>query len=190
MIRLKQTAVSALAITTILAGTALAQVGGGVSGSVGGGVGVGASGEAGVGAAGGGIGAGASGGAAASGSGNAGGMGASGAAGAEARGNADVSTETNFGRAISAIRTSDNDIDALASASSISVVDIESEVQGENAVALDNAVADNEDSIAALQATIEADAELSAALAAQDVDVSSVIAVETNADGSVSVFSR
>jgi hypothetical protein len=135
MIRLKTTAVSALAITTILAGIAIAQVGGGV--------GVGVSGEAGVGAAGGGIGAGASGGAAASGSDNAGGMGASGAAGAEARGNADVSTGTNFGRAISAIRTANNDIDALASASSISVVDIEAEVQGENAVALDNAVADN-----------------------------------------------
>lgn len=189
MIRLKKTAASALAITTILAGTALAQVGGGVSGSVGG-VGVGASGEAGVGATGGGIGAGASGGAAASGSGNVGGMGAGGAAGAQARGNAEVSTETNFGRAISAIRTSDNDIDALASASSITVVDIEAEVQGENAVALDNAVADNEDGIAALQAAIESDAELSAALAAQDVDISSVIAVETNADGSVSVFSR
>ncbi|MCO6387079.1 hypothetical protein [Aliihoeflea sp. 40Bstr573] len=101
-----------------------------------------------------------------------------------------MSTETNFGRAISAIRTSEYDIDAVASASSVTVVDVEAEVQGENAVALDNAVADNEDDIAALQAAIEADAELSAALAAQDVDVSSVVAVETNADGSVTVFSR
>jgi len=78
----------------------------------------------------------------------------------------------------------------LANASSVTVVDVEGEVQGKNAAALDNAVADNEEDIAALQAAIEADAELSAALDAQNVDVSSVVALETNADGSVTVFSR
>lgn len=185
-----KTTLSAIFATTLFAGTALAQV------SVGGGAGVDAG--AGAGGAGVGVGAGASGsaGAGAQGmGGNAGGgMGAGSGAGAgtelDTGATGSVNASNDFGQAIASIRTASTDIEALTSVETVEVVDASAAAQGESGVALDNAIADNEDAIADLRSSIEANAELMAALEAEGVDVSSVVAAETTADGTVTVFTQ
>jgi hypothetical protein len=206
MKRILSMTAAALLSGSLFASPVLAQgISGGVSGSVGGSVGVGVGGESGN-ANSGGISGNASGGADIGVSGNVGNN-ASGNASGMANGNAsedsvDLDTSTtasananaNFGHLISSIRASANSstqIDAMTDASDVTVVEVSTLIQGNNEVALENAVEDNQDSIGQLQASIENNAALRAELQEQGVeDVSAVVAADVNADGSVTVFTR
>lgn len=78
----------------------------------------------------------------------------------------------------------------MSEISSVEIVDANMAAQGQSGVALENAIADNEDAIAELQQSIEGNADLMTALEAEGVDPSSVVALQTGADGSVTVFTR
>lgn len=176
-----ETTLAAIAATGLLAGTALAQVG--VGGSVGGSAGAGGAG-AGVGA---GVGAGSAG-SAGAGMGHDAGGNAGVGVGQDVTGS--VNGRADFGQAISSLRSASTEVEAMSEISSIQVVDASTAAQGQNGVALENAIADNEDAIAELQQSIEGNAELMTALEAEGVQASSVVALQTAADGSVTVFTR
>ncbi|VVS96324.1 hypothetical protein [Rhizobium sp. EC-SD404] len=178
-----KTTVAAIIATGLLAGTAYAQVG--VGGSVGGSAGAGAGGAgAGVGA---GVGAGASG-SAGAGMGHDAGGNAGVGVGQDVTGS--VNGRADFGQAISSIRSASTEVESMSEISSVEVVDANMAAQGQSGVALENAIADNEDAIAELQQSIEGNADLMTALEAEGVEPSSVVALQTGADGSVTVFTR
>jgi hypothetical protein len=172
---------AALVATGLLAGTAYAQVG--VGGSVGGSAGAGGTG-AGVGAD---VGAGASG-SVGAGSGHGTGGNADAVTGHDVTGS--IAGQADFGQAISSIRSASTEVQAMSEVSSVDVVDASTAAQGQSGIALENAIADNEEAIAELQQSIEGNAELMTALEAEGVEPSSVVALQTTADGSVTVFTR
>jgi hypothetical protein len=82
------------------------------------------------------------------------------------------------------------DLSSVTDASKVSVVSIDALAKGQNDIAIENALSDNGEAVSALQSQIAANAAISEALAAENVDVSSVVAASLNADGSVIVYSR
>jgi hypothetical protein len=105
-------------------------------------------------------------------------------------GQADVST---YGDVISSLRTSTvtpEDIEGLAVDTAVTVV-VLSELRGnaaENASALDQALAAQETSIDELRPSLEARAEVQAALEAEGFTTDDVVAVSLQADGSLTVI--
>ena len=149
----------------------------------------------------------------AGGSGNSGGIGLSGNvnAGAQAQsggsasddGSIDTGTtastdaDANFGLLISSMRSGEDSasqIGSMTEVSSVTVVNVDDLVQGNNLQAVENAKSENEGQIDDLQAAVGANAKLVAELEGQpdddsdDIPVSDVIAANVEADGSVTLF--
>lgn len=96
-----------------------------------------------------------------------------------------------FGRLISAIQADGAgaaEIKAVTDASDVRIVRVDELTGGENRQALDNALESNQDKVAELQSAIEANADLASTLEAQGVSASSVVAAETGADGTVTLY--
>lgn len=101
----------------------------------------------------------------------------------------------NYGQLISSLRADDSeddvseievlsDVSADATIDTVTVSDLEGAVD-ENANALDQALADDEEQISEIQATIEDNPDLVTAIEEDGYTVDDVVAVETTADGDV-----
>lgn len=102
--------------------------------------------------------------------------------------NSDASGELNYGRVISSLQTGTNadaDIAGITADSQIETMTV-SEIQGEageNAMALDNALADAEGGLTSMHDMIAANEDFSAMLETQGYAAEDVIAVYETADG-------
>lgn len=85
--------------------------------------------------------------------------------------------------------TSATSIGAMTEVSTVNVIRI-SEIQDADMDAFATAEADNRDSIGALQSTISGNAAVMAALEAQSIDPSTVVAADVAADGALTVYVR
>lgn len=104
---------------------------------------------------------------------------------------ASTSADANFGMLISSLNTSAKTaahIQSMTDVSQLSVVNVSELEAGANAAAVNNALSKNADARAELQAAIEANASLKAELEQRSVEVSSVVAANVGADGSLTVF--
>lgn len=94
--------------------------------------------------------------------------------------------DANFGTVISSIRAGKNDLGGLADDRSVNVVEMGDLIEGENRVALENAVEDNMDSIEELRADLAAlDLE-----GLSDEEIDAAVAAEVEADGSLTVYTN
>lgn len=118
---------------------------------------------------------------------------------ADPEGNVDVGTtastgaEANFGSVISAIQTSGTasaDIEAVTDASQVEVVRVSDLAEGESMNAVDEALANNQSSVDELRTAVEANAAISQRLEEDQVQTGDVVAAETAADGSVTLYVR
>ncbi|WP_457935449.1 hypothetical protein [Mesorhizobium sp. 10J20-29] len=104
---------------------------------------------------------------------------------------ASTSSDANFGMLISSLNASAKtaaDIKAMTDVSEVTVVMVSDLEAGANAAAIGNAMSKNAEARADLQAAIEANTDLKAELENQSVDVSSVVAANIGAGGSLTVF--
>jgi hypothetical protein len=136
-------------------------------------------------------------------SGNAGGGASAGAGGASATtgsgasGSADAGGsakvgQPNFGTLISSINATsetNTELAALQSVPDVNVVQVD-DLKGADSSALENAISKNEDDIATLRSTIESNSTLNAALEAENVEVSDIVAAQVDASGSLTVFTK
>lgn len=118
---------------------------------------------------------------------------------ANAKSNADASAggagggDVNFGSIVSSLRTSSvaaADIEALGADAQIDVITL-AEIQGnaaENASAIDEAVSAQSATIEELQAAIEANADVQAALDAEGFTADQIVAVTANGEGSLTII--
>jgi hypothetical protein len=98
--------------------------------------------------------------------------------------NAAVGAKVNFGMLISSIRASKTSLDGVDGTTAVSGVDVDDLMQGNNRVALENALADNQDQITDLRAELTA-------LALPDLqsqDVEQTVGIAKAKDGSLTVF--
>lgn len=102
-----------------------------------------------------------------------------------------VSADANFGDVISSIRAGKSNAEQLGTLTDVAkvkVVHVNELAKGENSKALENALTENKDQVADLQAAVEQNSALKAELEKQQVQASNVVATKTEADGSVTVF--
>ncbi|WP_210205805.1 hypothetical protein [Hoeflea marina] len=81
-----------------------------------------------------------------------------------------------------------SDIGSVTGANDVTVVSVDAEADGSQSI--DKAVNANQASISELRQSIQANADVSGKLEAEGVDVASVIAAQTGADGSLTVYVR
>jgi hypothetical protein len=191
MKRILSTAAAGFLTASVFSAPVFAQVGVGASGGASGGVGVGADvGGAGVGAAASGS---ASGGAAAGTSTGAGDANTGAATGLDAVSAAATGAQVDLGQVVSSIGSSQETAAGLAAATDVSTVNVVSLgalAEGENGVALESAIKDNADAVAALRNSLQANTAVSSALESQGIDLAAVVAATVNADGSVTVYTE
>ena len=97
---------------------------------------------------------------------------------------ATAGSKVNFGTLISSIRASKTSLEGVDETTAVSVVDVDDLMQGNNRVALENALADNQDQITDLRADLTA-------LALPDLqsqDVEQTVGIAKAKDGSLTVF--
>jgi hypothetical protein len=95
-----------------------------------------------------------------------------------------ATAKVNFGMLISSIRASRASLAGVDETTAVSVVDVDDLMRGNNRVALENAVADNQDRIADLRADLTA-------LALPDLqaqDIEQTVGIANARDGSLTVF--
>lgn len=94
--------------------------------------------------------------------------------------------DANFGTVISSIRAGKSDLAGLADGPEVNIVEVGDLIEGENRVALDNAVEDNMDSIEALRGDL-AELDLDGL---SDDEIDAAVAAEVEADGSLTVYTN
>lgn len=92
---------------------------------------------------------------------------------------------TNFGTLISSIRAGKSSLDGVDDATVLNVVPAETLINGENRVALDNAIRDNQDDIDALRDELAA---LDLGLTEEEID--SAVAARVESDGSLTLYTE
>lgn len=112
-----------------------------------------------------------------------------GGAGAGVSGETTASTGVDFNTALSAIgdESSAATLRTMTDVGAVTVVDV-SETANADATALESAVEANATKIEEMRASLQSNAAVNAALEAEEVDVSQVIAADVAADGSLTVF--
>jgi hypothetical protein len=110
---------------------------------------------------------------------------------ASAKGNAGGNSDNTYGSVVSSISGSaDVDLSTIADETKVTIV-LLSSLSGnaaDNASALDGALSANADAITALHTNIDGNAAIKAKLEAEGYASSDVVAVKSNADGSVIVY--
>jgi hypothetical protein len=104
---------------------------------------------------------------------------------------ASTNAKANFGTVMSSIKAGKTNVSAitgLTAVNEVNVVKVSDLAQGNNMQALDKAIADSQADIDSLQAAISGNTALKAKLDAEQVQASSVVAADVEADGSVTVF--
>lgn len=104
---------------------------------------------------------------------------------------ASTDAKANFGTVMSSIKAGKTNVGAitgLTTVNKVNVVKVSDLAKGNNMQALDKAIADNQTDITGLQTAISGNAALKAKLDAEQVQASSVVAANVEADGSVTVF--
>jgi hypothetical protein len=104
---------------------------------------------------------------------------------------ASTDAKANFGTVMSSIKAGKTNVSAitgLTTVNKVNVVKVSDLAQGNNMQALDKAITDNQTDITGLQTAISGNAALKAKLDAEQVQASSVVAADVEADGSVTVF--
>lgn len=111
-------------------------------------------------------------------------------AGLDATATGSVSSSDNFGTLISTLNAGKSTVDiaALGADADITVVNVSTLKAEGNATALDNALDKNAEATATLHADINANADLKAKLEGMSVDIDSIVAVTTAADGKLTVY--
>lgn len=103
-----------------------------------------------------------------------------------------IDAEASFDGALSAINGSAQaaaTIESMTEPGSVEIVRID-ELEGADMDALETATSENSDAIDELHAAIDANTAVSGALEAEDVTTADVVAAETGADGSLTVYVR
>lgn len=90
----------------------------------------------------------------------------------------------NFGTVISSIRAGKSDLTGLADDATVNVVSVDDLIQGENRVALENAVDDNMESIDDLRLDLAA-LELEGL---ENADVDAAVAAQVDAEGNLTIY--
>ncbi|WP_274424590.1 hypothetical protein [Chelativorans sp. YIM 93263] len=101
--------------------------------------------------------------------------------------------EANFGSVISAIQaggTAAGDVEAVTDASNIEIVRVSDLAQGESMNAVDEALANNQTSIDELRTAVEASSTVSQRLEQEQFQTEDVVAAESSADGSLTLYVR
>ena len=104
---------------------------------------------------------------------------------------ASTGTKANFGTVMSSIKAGKTNVGAitgLTAVSKVNVVKVSDLAKGNNMQALDKAITDNQADITGLQTAISGNTALKAKLDAEQVQASSVVAADVEADGSVTVY--
>lgn len=104
---------------------------------------------------------------------------------------ASTSSDANFGLLMSSLNGNVDtaaEIQAMTDVSNVNVVKVSDLAQGNNQVAVNNAISKNAEATTELQTAIEANSALKAELDQQSVDVSSIVAADVGADGQLTVF--
>lgn len=117
--------------------------------------------------------------------------GASGSANS-ASGSSAAMGQPNFGTVISSINATSEtnaELAALQSVPDVNVVQVET-LQDVDSPALENAISRNQDDIDTLRSTIESNSIVNAALEAENVEASEIVAAQVDADGSLTVFTK
>ena len=91
----------------------------------------------------------------------------------------------NFGTLISSIRAGKSSLDGVDETTVVNVVPAETLINGENRVALDNAIRDNQDDIDALRDEL---AGLDLGLTEEEID--SAVAARVESDGSLTLYTE
>lgn len=89
----------------------------------------------------------------------------------------------NFGRLISTIRAGKSDLGTVNDDTTVNLVSVDSLIRGNNRVALDNALSDNESRIEGLRDELD---ELDLGLT--DAEIDSAVAARREADGSLTIY--
>lgn len=112
------------------------------------------------------------------------------AAGVDATATGSVAADTNYGTLISTLNAGKGavDIKGISADADITVVSVSSLQAEGDTTALDNALDKNADAMATLHADITGNADLAAKLTEQGVEIDSIVALTTDADGSLTVF--
>lgn len=113
--------------------------------------------------------------------------------GVDAGTTASTGAEANFGSVISAIQAGGSaagDVEAVTDASDIEIVRVSDLAEGDSMNALDEALANNETSVDELRTAIEANAAVSQRLEQEQVQTEDVVAAETSAGGSLTLYVR
>ncbi|MGQ7791123.1 hypothetical protein ACUN0C_01800 [Faunimonas sp. B44] len=100
--------------------------------------------------------------------------------------------DANFGTVVSSIRSAGDmsaDLQGIGDDATIRVVDV-SELPGGDATAIDNAVNDNRDGVDSLRDQLRSNGAVTAELENQNIDVSSVVAVDRGPDGTLTVYTH
>lgn len=106
---------------------------------------------------------------------------------------ASTGTKANFGSVMSSIKAGKTNVSAitgLTAVNEVNVVKVSDLAQGNNMQALDKAISENQADITGLQTAISGNTALKAKLDAEQVQASSVVAADVEADGSVTVYVR
>jgi endonuclease/exonuclease/phosphatase family metal-dependent hydrolase len=104
---------------------------------------------------------------------------------------ASTDAKANFGTVMSSIEAGKTNVSAitgLTAVNKVNVVKVGDLAKGNNMQALDKAITDNQTDITGLQTAISGNTALKAKLDAEQVQASSVVAADVEADGSVTVF--
>lgn len=111
-------------------------------------------------------------------------------AGLDATATGSVSSSDNYGTLISTLNAGKGTVDiaALGADADITVVNVSTLKAEGDTTALDNALDKNADARATLHADINANADLKAKLEGMSVDIDSIVAVTTAADGQLTVY--
>lgn len=110
-------------------------------------------------------------------------------AGVSAGASATGAVDTSYGSLISSLRTGAKaELTTVTDATVIHFVTVSSLSATDEAAALDNALADNEDAVTALRGEVTANAALSAKVTAAGYETDDIVAIVANADGSLTVY--